>query len=129
MLVVDFMHEVELGVWKVLFAHLIRILYAVDKTMKTEKLVADLDKRFDTTLLQSDIELIYIRYRQVPPFSRTIRRFTDNVSEMKRLAARDYEDLLQVRTFIIKSLEVLTGSCSVLFQRSKVSSMNLTMHA
>jgi len=123
------MHEVELGVWKALFARLIRILYTVDKTMKTEKLVADLDKRFDTTLLQSDIELIYIRYRQVPPFSWTIRRFTDNVSEMKRLAARDYKDLLQVRTFIIKSLEVLTGSCSVLFQHSKVSSMNLTMHA
>jgi hypothetical protein len=29
MLVVDCMHEVELGVWKALFAHLIRILYSV----------------------------------------------------------------------------------------------------
>jgi hypothetical protein len=28
MLVVDCMHEVELGVWKALFAHLIRILYS-----------------------------------------------------------------------------------------------------
>lgn len=28
MLVVDFMHEFELGVWKSFFTHLIRILYA-----------------------------------------------------------------------------------------------------
>lgn len=28
MLVVDLLHEFELGVWKALFTHLIRILYA-----------------------------------------------------------------------------------------------------
>lgn len=28
MLVVDLMHEFELGVWKMLFTHLIRLLYA-----------------------------------------------------------------------------------------------------
>lgn len=28
MMVVDLMHEFELGVWKVLFTHLIRILHA-----------------------------------------------------------------------------------------------------
>lgn len=28
MLVVDFMHEFELGVWKSFFTHLIRLLYA-----------------------------------------------------------------------------------------------------
>ena len=48
------MHEVELGVWKALFAHLIRILYAVEKTMKGEKLIAELDKRFATSLLRID---------------------------------------------------------------------------
>jgi hypothetical protein len=33
----------------------------------------------------------------MPTFGRdTIRRFRNNVSEMKQLAARDYEDLLQV---------------------------------
>jgi hypothetical protein len=37
-------------------------------------------------------------FRQVPTFGRdTIRRFSNNVSEMKKLAARDFEDLLQVR--------------------------------
>ena len=39
------------------------------------------------------------RFRQVPTFGRfTIRRFHNNVSEMKKLAARDFEDILQVRT-------------------------------
>jgi hypothetical protein len=40
MLVVDLMHEFELGVWKALFIHLIRILQAADKT-----LVDELDRR------------------------------------------------------------------------------------
>jgi len=30
MFVVDFLHEVELGVWKALFTHLIHILYAIN---------------------------------------------------------------------------------------------------
>jgi len=40
MLVVDFMHEVELGVWKSLFTHLIRLLHAIDGA-----LVNELDRR------------------------------------------------------------------------------------
>ena len=47
---------------------------------------------------------------------------------MKKLVAQDYEDLLQVRTFLVKSLKVLTASHSIVFQRSKVSLMNLTTH-
>ena len=36
------------------------------------------------------------RFRQVPTFGRfTIWRFHNNVSEMKKLAARDFEDILQ----------------------------------
>jgi hypothetical protein len=31
MLVTDILHEVELGVWKSLFVHVIRLLEAVDK--------------------------------------------------------------------------------------------------
>jgi len=37
-----------------------------------------------------------ISYRQVPAFSGIIRRFNSNASGMKKLAARDFEDLLQV---------------------------------
>jgi hypothetical protein len=40
MFVVDLMHEFELGVWKSLFIHLLRILQAQDKT-----LLHELDRR------------------------------------------------------------------------------------
>lgn len=42
MLVVDLLHEFELGVWKALFTHLIRLLYA---SPNGEALVAELDRR------------------------------------------------------------------------------------
>jgi hypothetical protein len=42
MLVVDLLHEFELGVWKALFTHLIRILYAA---APHGSLVAELDRR------------------------------------------------------------------------------------
>ena len=83
MLVPDFMHEFELGVWKALFTHLVRILVS----------------HGDGT-----IQDFNSRYRQVPTFGRsTIRRFSENASGMKKLAARDFEDLLQVR---LHSLEI-----------------------
>jgi hypothetical protein len=43
MLVVDLLHEFELGVWKALFTHLIRILHAA---APHGGLVADLDRRY-----------------------------------------------------------------------------------
>ncbi|KAF7985138.1 hypothetical protein HWV62_7692 [Athelia sp. TMB] len=76
-LVIDLMHEFELGVWRALFIHLLRMLEAHDKS-----LVMELDRRL------------------VPTFGRaTIRRFSSNVSELKKLAARDYEDILQWHAF------------------------------
>ncbi len=44
MLVVDLLHEFELGVWKSLFTQLIRLLYAAGKGSET--LVAELDSRY-----------------------------------------------------------------------------------
>ncbi|KDQ05729.1 hypothetical protein BOTBODRAFT_122314 [Botryobasidium botryosum FD-172 SS1] len=76
MLVNDFLHEWEIGDWKEIFNHLIRILYAVDPRLV-----------FTTTLCN---------FRQILPFARdTIRKFVHNVSDAKRSAARDYEDVLQ----------------------------------
>lgn len=43
MLVVDLLHEFELGVWKTVFSHLIRLLYAADAG--SDKLVLELDSR------------------------------------------------------------------------------------
>ncbi|KIL54289.1 hypothetical protein M378DRAFT_19051 [Amanita muscaria Koide BX008] len=69
MLVPDLLHEFELGVWK-----LLRILYA-----NGGDTIQELNKR----------------YRLVSPFGGTIRGFSSNASGMKKLAARDFEDLLQ----------------------------------
>jgi hypothetical protein len=103
MLVVNIMHEMELGVWKALFSHLVRILYAA---APSGKLVALLDERYSQLSLDCGIAIAlcwlttqYLnRYRQMPLFSQaTIWRFTNNISEIKKLAARNFEDLLQVK--------------------------------
>ncbi|KAJ7101024.1 hypothetical protein C8R43DRAFT_1048129 [Mycena crocata] len=84
MLVVDFMHEFELGVWKAVFTHLIRILVAHGGDA---------------------VQALNVRYRQVPTFGQaTIRRFTNNVSAMKKLAARNFEDLLQCALPVFEGL-------------------------
>ncbi|THG95202.1 hypothetical protein EW026_g6403 [Hermanssonia centrifuga] len=73
--VYDLLHEFELGVWKANFTHILRVLYAEGGDR---------------------IQALNRRFRQVPTFGRyTIRRFSNNVSGMKKLAARDFEDILQ----------------------------------
>ncbi|KAF8512575.1 hypothetical protein JB92DRAFT_3169848 [Gautieria morchelliformis] len=77
---VDIMHEVELGVWKAGFMHLIRLLNALSPDQ-----VHKLNKRFHA----------------VPTFGHdTIGCFSNNVSEMKKLAARDFEHILQVNSAV-----------------------------
>ncbi|TFK80595.1 hypothetical protein K466DRAFT_503627, partial [Polyporus arcularius HHB13444] len=80
----DFMHEVELGVWKFAFTHHMRILHAAG---------ADQIQTFNK------------RFRQVPTFGRsTIRKFSKNVSNQGKLAAQDYEDRLQCFMPVIEGL-------------------------
>ncbi|TEB04000.1 hypothetical protein FA13DRAFT_1654889, partial [Coprinellus micaceus] len=78
-LTVDLLHEYEIGVWKAVFIHLLRILSA--KGDHADSLTHSLNRR----------------YRLVPAFGRSIRKFSQkhNVSEMKKKAARDFEDMLQ----------------------------------
>ncbi|KAF8074854.1 hypothetical protein FPV67DRAFT_601603 [Lyophyllum atratum] len=84
MLVPDFMHEFELGVWKHVFTHIVRILVASGGTA---------------------VQHFNQRYRMVPTFGRsTIRRFSENASAMKKLAARNYEDLLQCAIPVFEGL-------------------------
>ncbi|TFK61425.1 hypothetical protein BDN72DRAFT_904115 [Pluteus cervinus] len=72
---IDLMHEVELGVWKMLLQHLVRVLYCQGTGV---------------------VQVFNARFRKVTPFGvDTIRRFKTNVSDLKKLAARDYEDILQ----------------------------------
>ncbi|KAJ3517693.1 hypothetical protein NMY22_g13906 [Coprinellus aureogranulatus] len=97
MLTSDVMHEVELGVWKSLFIQLLRLLEALPSK--------------PTNVLDS-------RFRQVPTFGKDIiRRFRNNTSEMKQLAARDYEDMLQC------SIPVFEG----LFEDKKHSKLILSL--
>ncbi|EMD39733.1 hypothetical protein CERSUDRAFT_92226 [Gelatoporia subvermispora B] len=84
MLVPDLMHEFELGVWKAVFTHLIRVLYAAGGDR-----VQELNKRFC----------------QVPSFGiSTIMRFSNNVSGMKKLATRDFENILQCCISVFEGL-------------------------
>ncbi|TFY52773.1 hypothetical protein EVJ58_g9823 [Rhodofomes roseus] len=75
MFVPDVLHEFELGVWKAIFIHLLRILHAEGKDR---------------------IQFLNERFRRIPTFGRnTIRRFSRNVSGLKQMAGRDFEDILQ----------------------------------
>ncbi|KAK7064901.1 hypothetical protein R3P38DRAFT_3302318 [Favolaschia claudopus] len=80
----DFLHEFELGVFKSVFTHLIRILVAHGGTA---------------------VQTLNARYRMVPPFGRAvIRRFGSNASAMKKMAARNFEDLLQCAIPVFENL-------------------------
>jgi hypothetical protein len=92
MLVVDLLHEFELGVWKAVLTHLLRILHANGNNS-----IQSFNKRSVVVFNITRILKLYHRFRQVPTFGRgTIRRFGNNVSAMKKLAGRDFEDILQV---------------------------------
>jgi len=103
MLVVDLLHEFELGVWKAIFTHLLRLLDALKPSM-----VHELDHQLDfLEYLVISVDTMF-RYRQVPTFScDTIRRFCTNSSEMKKMAARDFEDLLLIWSLLFISSLVL----------------------
>ncbi|THH16591.1 hypothetical protein EUX98_g9280 [Antrodiella citrinella] len=80
----DLLHEFELGVWKAVFIHLLRILHAAGGNV---------------------IQELNQRYRMTPTFGRDIiRRFTRNTSGMKKLAARDWEDMLQCAIPVFEGL-------------------------
>ncbi|KAI0349066.1 hypothetical protein OH77DRAFT_1499676 [Trametes cingulata] len=83
-LVPDLMHEFELGVWKSTVTHLIRIL---------------------TCIGTSTVNELNSRFASVPTFGRdTIRRFGTNVADLKKMAARDFEDMVQCAIPVFEGL-------------------------
>jgi hypothetical protein len=116
MFLVDLMHEIELGVWKALLVHLLRMLESVH-----ENLLHEFDKRraiypdyFHLNLI-TPFAPFGLRFRQVPIFGRdTIRRFSANTLELKRMAAWNFEDFLQVvhqkLTFLLSCLQLMWSS-------------------
>ena len=122
----DLMHEFELGVWKALFTHILRLLVALGNDSLQE-----FDSRYFLTLsnhygLNNPINYFRFRFRKVPTFGcDTIRRFCLNVSSQTRIAARDYEDMLQVRSFILHFYRINSDFyASVSFLSLMVSSPN-----
>ncbi|PPR03767.1 hypothetical protein CVT24_007510 [Panaeolus cyanescens] len=94
MLVPDQMHEFELGVWKSTFTHLMRIFHVTGNDA---------------------IQIINQRYRRIPTFGvSTIQRFSENVSAMTKLAARDFEDLLQCAIPVFEGLLSTTSHDKIL---------------
>ncbi|KAI9057374.1 hypothetical protein FKP32DRAFT_1551893, partial [Trametes sanguinea] len=84
LLVPDLLHEFELGVWKATITHIVRILIAAGG-----RSIQEFDARFS----------------HIPTFGRnTIRSFGHNASGFKKLAARDYEDLLQCAFPVLEGL-------------------------
>jgi hypothetical protein len=108
MLVVDLMHEFELGVWKSMLIHIIRLLYAA---APGGRMVTEFNARYVIVVYFYSTSQNQGRFRQIPTFGQgTIRRFSDNVSERKKLAARNYEDILQVNLKQPSPIAVLTSA-------------------
>ena len=104
----DPMHDIESGVWKDLFTHLIQI-----QTEKGVKYISELNQMYVSHWLKI-LWLNHYRYRCVATFGRgTIHKFKANVSEMKKLALRDFEDLLQVciSTSLLIGLNIRSVRC------------------
>ena len=118
------MHEFELGVWKTVFIHLIRMLVSFGGLAVQELNLRYVGISYDHILLHK-LVLSY-RFRYIETFGRgTIRRFDRNTSALKKLAARNYEDCLQVRLstkdLVFPQVPTLIWTFSVLCPSSKVS--------
>jgi len=97
MLVVDLLHEFKLGIWKAVLTHLIRILDA-----KKGNSIQILTRGKSLCISLTHGLNPYYRFRDIPTFGRgTIRCFANNVSDMKKLAGRDFEDILQVGPIVM----------------------------
>jgi hypothetical protein len=57
MLVVDLMHECELGTWKALFTHLLRLLYALPRG---SEIIAALDSRYEMFVRSAAVCLLEV---------------------------------------------------------------------
>jgi hypothetical protein len=99
------MHEFELGVWKALLIHLVRILHSLGsqhiQEFNSQYVVPNFLNLHHPKLS------VYLSFRQITPFGRSsIRRFTHNVTDMKKLATRDFKDILQVICFMYVQVHV-----------------------
>lgn len=114
----DLLHEIEIGVWKSILIHLLRILECVG-----DHLTVEFDKRcvYFLPLNSACLRPMPYRFRQVPTFGRdTIRRFSRNASELAQISATHYEDLLQVSIFSFFSVFSFMQLSSAVMLCSKI---------
>lgn len=116
------MHEFELGVWKAIFIHLLRILDCLNKTH-------DLDQRQVLLQVRWPNTDTLVRFWEIPPFGIDgIRKITSNRSELKKLTAHDYEDLLLVCGGLMNNFNgINVDFYSVLYQFLMAFWMNPTI--
>ncbi|KAK7041857.1 hypothetical protein VNI00_008814 [Paramarasmius palmivorus] len=70
------------------------------------------------TIESSNINILNKRFRQMPTFGTdTIRRFRNNVADMKGLAGRDFEDILQHTDSTLASFDTSTRELGDLLRR------------
>jgi hypothetical protein len=106
------MHEFELGVWKALLTHLVQILHSLGALTVQEfnfrYVLFSLPICYDATCSPE------LSFWQISSFgASTICRFTHNVVDLKKLAARDFEDILQVSLVHIVYNALQPYSCCV----------------
>ena len=126
---VDVLHEVEIGVWKSLFIHLLRLLETIpgtgQETVLNSRFVSPVYSLPSLRLLK--LKFPPCRFCQIPAFGQdTIQRFQHDVSAMKQFRVRDFEDLLQVRVPKYLAPSRISLSPSVLQPPSKVSFLPAT---
>ena len=97
-LMVDLLHEFELGIFKSVFRHLLHLLHATSGT----NLVATLDAWYvcvQCIIFDQMPHGFWNRFCQISSFRKgVICRFPSNVSDARQCAARHFEDVLQVGT-------------------------------
>ena len=107
---IDIMHNFEIGAFKRMFVHLIRIAYSIGP-----EAVQELNQRQAAPDPWQHLALTRTcRFWLIPTFGQdTIQRFSGDVSNMKKMSARHFEDILQVScvaNFYLSSLNpAITG--------------------
>lgn len=92
MLVPNELHEWDLGIWRQILIHLLRLLNTLGAAQ-----VNEFDARYAHRLFVCLSLMSYCSFRKISTFGRdTIRKFDDNVLALKKMAARNFEDILQV---------------------------------
>lgn len=112
----DLLHKFDLGVWKAVWGHLMCLLdyYRGDLlTILNERYAHRVCSLLTHFLTSSPCDT---RYRRMPTFGHgTIRPFKGNVSAEKKLAGRDYEDMLLVcsSSYFVLRLSLMFLQCAI----------------